>query len=186
MSHITRYRMHQRILSLWPDAARDIDVLGVNGLGEYRKIVGPGCRVTETSYPEVDLLALPYAAESFDLVTCEQTLEHVRNPFLAVGEIHRTLRSGGRAIITTVAAFPYHGAENFGDFWRFMPDGLRLLCSQFAEIIQLETWGGPLAMSRVFAQDTSRRGERVASHNAAEAMRDDRNLPVVVWAVVRK
>lgn len=185
-SHITRYRMHRRILACWPELIVGKDVLGINGLGVYRDLLGPDCQVTETQYPDVDLLALPYLEGEFDLVTCEQTIEHVRDPFQAVREIHRVLRDDGRAIITTVAAFPYHGEANFGDFWRFTHEGLRLLCSPFREIVQLETWGGVQAMARIFSSDSARRREKVTEHNMVEAMRDDKKYPAVVWAVVRK
>ena len=47
---------------------------------------------------------LPFADNSFDLVTCTETLEHVRDVQLALSEIRRVLRPGGRLALTTPAA----------------------------------------------------------------------------------
>jgi ubiquinone/menaquinone biosynthesis C-methylase UbiE len=47
---------------------------------------------------------LPFADNQFDLVTCIETLEHVRDVQLALSEIRRVLRPGGRLALTTPAA----------------------------------------------------------------------------------
>ena len=47
---------------------------------------------------------LPFGDNEFDLVLCAETLEHVRDVQLALSEIRRVLRPGGRAAITTPAA----------------------------------------------------------------------------------
>ena len=47
---------------------------------------------------------LPFADNSFDLVTCIETLEHIRDVQLALSEIRRVLRPGGRVALTTPAA----------------------------------------------------------------------------------
>jgi ubiquinone/menaquinone biosynthesis C-methylase UbiE len=44
---------------------------------------------------------LPFADNEFDLVTCIETLEHVRDVQLALSEIRRVLRPGGRLALTT-------------------------------------------------------------------------------------
>jgi SAM-dependent methyltransferase len=46
-----------------------------------------------------DLLQLPYADSRFDVVMCNHVLEHVSDDRRALGEIHRVLRPGGRAIL---------------------------------------------------------------------------------------
>jgi ubiquinone/menaquinone biosynthesis C-methylase UbiE len=47
---------------------------------------------------------LPFPDNAFDLVTCIETLEHIRDVQLALSEIRRVLRPGGRLAITTPAA----------------------------------------------------------------------------------
>jgi len=43
---------------------------------------------------------LPFENESFDLIVCSETIEHLLNPDNLLHEIHRTLRLGGTFILT--------------------------------------------------------------------------------------
>jgi ubiquinone/menaquinone biosynthesis C-methylase UbiE len=47
---------------------------------------------------------LPFDDNSFDLVLCAETIEHVRDVQLALSEIRRVLVPGGRLALTTPAA----------------------------------------------------------------------------------
>lgn len=49
--------------------------------------------------------ALPFAARSYDLVTCNMVLEHHPDPGVALAEVRRILRPGGRAILHTPNLF---------------------------------------------------------------------------------
>jgi len=51
-------------------------------------------------YPDVDMLALPYAGRTFDLVVHSDTLEHVRRPIDGLAECRRVLRPGGMCAFT--------------------------------------------------------------------------------------
>ena len=54
-------------------------------------------------------------------------LEHVEgNPFAPVRESLRVVRPGGAIVHTTCLLNPVHREP--GDFWRFTPDGLALIC----------------------------------------------------------
>ena len=58
---------------------------------------------------------LPFGDNEFDLVTCIETIEHVRDVQLAFSEIRRVLRPGGRLAMTTPASSRWrvmlHGIE---------------------------------------------------------------------------
>jgi ubiquinone/menaquinone biosynthesis C-methylase UbiE len=47
---------------------------------------------------------LPFSDNEFDLVVCIETLEHIRDVQLALSEIRRVLRPGGRLALTTPLA----------------------------------------------------------------------------------
>lgn len=83
---------------------------------------------------------LPFKDASFEVVVCSEMLEHADDPRRVISEIGRVLKPGGRVILTTRFAFPIHDAPN--DYWRFTPNGLRKLFSQF-EVIEVATDGGP-------------------------------------------
>src|SRR3989304_1145196 len=44
--------------------------------------------------------SLPYPSGSFDFITCIEGLEHLENPFNAIREFHRILKSGGRIYLS--------------------------------------------------------------------------------------
>jgi SAM-dependent methyltransferase len=71
---------------------------------------------------------------TFDLILCTEVLEHTNNPFNVVAEIHRILKSGGVAAISTPFNFRIHGP--LPDNWRFTVHGLKVLFSEF-EILEL-------------------------------------------------
>jgi methionine biosynthesis protein MetW len=47
-----------------------------------------------------DASTLPFHGESFDLAVCVEVLEHLFAPQLAVAEMYRVLRPGGRAVVS--------------------------------------------------------------------------------------
>lgn len=76
----------------------------------------------------------------FDYVVCTEVLEHVLQPFDAVDEIRRMLRSGGRLFLSTPFDFRIHGP--LPDCWRFTEHGLRALLREF-EIEELAGLDAP-------------------------------------------
>jgi ubiquinone/menaquinone biosynthesis C-methylase UbiE len=46
-----------------------------------------------------DVVAMPFGAESFDLIICQAAFKNFRQPVAALDEMHRVLRSGGLAVI---------------------------------------------------------------------------------------
>lgn len=71
----------------------------------------------------------------YDFIVCTEVLEHTRQPFAAVDNLFRMLRSGGLVFVTTPFNFRIHGP--LPDCWRFSEHGLRELFKRF-ELIELE------------------------------------------------
>lgn len=72
-----------------------------------------------------DVMSLPLADASVDVVVAEHVLEHVLDPVRAAREIERVLRPGGLVVATAPFAFPWHGAPI--DFFRMTASGMRAL-----------------------------------------------------------
>lgn len=74
---------------------------------------GPG---VDSLYDAENLEA--FASASFGTVLCLETLEHVRNPQVAVSEMWRMLGAGGYFVISSQMNMPVHWPV---DYWRFTP-----------------------------------------------------------------
>ncbi len=79
--------------------------------------------------PAADLLgpveALPVEDGSFDVVLCNQVLEHCDDPAQAVRELRRVTAPGGRVLASTHGVQVYHPSPN--DLWRWTHAGLERL-----------------------------------------------------------
>ena len=84
--------------------------------------------------------------ETYDVIVCTMVLEHVPNPFLAVSELRRILKTGGRLLVIVPSAFPYHITREYKDYWRFMPDSLTLLFQSGFKEVKFERFGNRLSV----------------------------------------
>ncbi len=89
--------------------------------------------ITQNAWNDIDvlgnILCMPSTFDnSFGVVLLMDTLEHITDPFLAFRKISQILTPGGIFICSTVASWVQH--DHPADYWRFMPDGLKLLCKQ--------------------------------------------------------
>lgn len=84
---------------------------------------GPGVDRVE------DLRGLSYADGSVGTALCLDTLEHCADPLAACRELERVLAPDGVCVLSSVMFFPVHGYPQ--DFWRFTPEGMRLLLEPF-------------------------------------------------------
>jgi hypothetical protein len=81
---------------------------------------GPGVDRVE------DLRALRFADGEVGTALCLDTLEHCADPIAAARELRRVVSpTRGTVLISSVMLMPIHGYPS--DYWRFTPDGLRLL-----------------------------------------------------------
>jgi SAM-dependent methyltransferase len=121
----------QRTLDLLPAGARILDV-GAGG----RRITPDIVTFDAVAGSNVDVVGdihhLPIPDESFDCVFCTGTLEHVADPWQAMEEIHRVLKTGGIVHIDVPFIQGYHADPT--DYWRFTLEGLRLLARSFKEL----------------------------------------------------
>jgi SAM-dependent methyltransferase len=92
----------------------------------------------DASYrPDVvaDIQALPFADNSLEAVLCFDVLEHVERPWLAVAELHRTMKPGAPCILAVPFLWAYHAAPgHYHDYWRFSADALRSLFKDFSSV----------------------------------------------------
>lgn len=89
-----------------------------------------------------DILAIPVADESVDLILCTEVLEHVSEPILVVSEFARLLKPGGRLLVTAPLGSglhqePYHYYGGYTPHWY-----QRFLTAAGFEHILIEPNGG--------------------------------------------
>jgi SAM-dependent methyltransferase len=89
----------------------------------------------------MDICATTLTNHTFDVVICTEVLEHTLDPFSAVKEIHRILKPGGVAYVTTPFNFRIHGPAP--DCWRFTETGLKHMFRIFKRVHISEVIGGP-------------------------------------------
>lgn len=85
-----------------------------------------------------DAHRLPLAASSVDHVLLFEVIEHLRNPEIALAEIARVLRPGGRLLMTVPFLYPVHDAPH--DYQRYTEHGLKrdLIAAGF-QVTELRT-----------------------------------------------
>lgn len=103
--------------------------------------------------PNIDYVgsveAIPEVDNTFDLVISQEVLEHVQNPSLAMTEIKRVLKIGGKCYIQLPFTIGYHPCPN--DYWRFTKQGLiSLIESSGLEVIEVgESVGSATGFYRI-------------------------------------
>lgn len=74
---------------------------------------------------------IPLGDGAFDVVLCNQVLEHCDDPARAVAELRRVTAAGGRVLASTHGVQVYHPSPQ--DLWRWTHSGLRRLFADSAE-----------------------------------------------------
>jgi SAM-dependent methyltransferase len=91
-----------------------------------------------------DVKDIPRPDASYDVVICMAVLEHVDKPWVAMDEIYRVLRPGGKLLMYVPFLYPYHAMPGYyGDYFRYTEDGIRSLCSAF-ESVEVASVRGPV------------------------------------------
>ena len=138
---------------------------------------------TSLDYPAFDLCA-PLAAEQagrYDVVVCEQVLEHVVDPYAAAANLSALCRPGGHVVVSAPFLIRVHELPEWGlaDYWRFTPRGLRTLLERTGlEVETLGTWGNRDCVLGNL--------DRWPAYRRWHSLRNEPDLPVQVWAFARR
>ncbi len=163
-------------------------ILGISGIKNFYPLMNmKDVELNEVDYPEVDMQNLPYKDNSFDFVISDQVIEHLENPKKAIRESYRVLRSGGIAAHATCFMNYVHPCPE--DFWRFSPDALKYLCTDFSKIIQCEGWGNRVAILLCLISNRFRFlniPESKISMRRKIATWNEKKYPIVTWIIARK
>ena len=90
-----------------------------------------------TDMPEVP-------ADRYDTVVCQQVLEHVPRPWMALAEFHRVLKPGGKVVLSVPHLSRRHELPH--DYFRYTQEGLAtLLRDSGFEVLELRPYGGVLS-----------------------------------------
>jgi SAM-dependent methyltransferase len=133
------------------------------------------------AYPHFDVCApLDPDHQRYDVVLCEQVLEHVVDPCAAVANLRRLCAPGGHVIVATPFLLRIHELPIYAmyDYWRFTPRGLRTLLEHAGlEVLKVDSWGNRGVVIGNF-RDWAR-------YRPWHSLRNEPDLPVQVWAVCR-
>ena len=136
----------KRMLSVFEPTATTLLDVGC-GRGEWLRIVQKekglavtGCDVFEEplgsgyEYKQGMIEALPFEDRSFDIVTCNHTIEHLRDPQKAIAELKRVARKQ-LIIVTPKQRYFYYTMDLHLVFFPLKNDLLRLLKMEKAEVV---------------------------------------------------
>ena len=142
-SHLTRYYVYKHLSTFAEPRSKDLKVLSISGSQYLGRLLGfDDKQIKNVSYPEFNVLNLPFRDGEFDAVVSDYVLEHIEgSPQSAIDEMFRILRPNGVLLLTTNLIYPVHAAPN--DYWRFTPDALVLLTKQHGDILDVGGWGNP-------------------------------------------
>jgi SAM-dependent methyltransferase len=189
LAHVTRLSMYQALSGmLSPHDGVDKACLCISNSQLLAKMLGLiRSKLVVANYPEHDLVSLAFADNTFDFCISDQVLEHVEgNPFKAVSESLRVVKKGGYVAHTTCLINEIHGAP--GDFWRFTPDGLKLLVKEGGgEVVSADGWGNQAVNTymrlgfrfRAIPNNPKNPIYQLATHNETK-------IPISTWIIAKK
>jgi len=135
------------------EIAKEKKVLDVGGAGGFRKTLNDfgaefigeyiSLDIDPGKNPDIvgDAHNLPVSDSEFDAILCISVIEHLKNPFQAVSEMHRVLKPGGKAFFHIPFLYPFHGYTDCPDYFRFTQQGIKELFKDFTEIRIVRTSG---------------------------------------------
>ncbi len=164
-----------RIDSLSPPHLRAAEISGATHADR------PWREYTSLMHPDFDLCAPVSEPGRFDVVICEQVLEHVPDPFLAAANLRQLCAPGGHVIVSTPFLVRVHELPAYGmrDYWRFTPRGLRTMLEQIGlQVDEVGSWGNRDCVIGNF--------DRWPAYRWWHSLRNEPDLAVQVWAFARR
>ena len=163
-----------RIEALGPSTHTAVEISGASHAGrDWREY-------TVLDYPEFDICAPLTEERRFDVVICEQVLEHVEDPWKAAENLCGLCVADGLVIVSTPFLIKVHELPDLGmfDYWRFTPRGLRLLLERAGlEVESVGSWGNRQALVGNIRTWSARR--------PWHSLRNEPGVPLQVWAFAR-
>lgn len=108
----------QQTYGVWPADMHILHFAPEAGFSEFfrslRGVRYVGCDLQpcpERGLEQVDILNIPHADNTFDLIVCIHVLEHIRDDLRAIRELQRCLKPGGKLLL----AVPIYGKTTFDD-----------------------------------------------------------------------
>jgi SAM-dependent methyltransferase len=139
----------------------------------------PWKRFESLSYPDFDLCAPLGDRGEFDVVICEQVIEHVPDPCAAAANLRRLCAPGGHVIVSTPFLIRVHELWGMEDYWRFTPRGLRTLLERAGLAVDtVGSWGNRGSIAGNL--------DGWPAYRRWHSLRDEPDLPVQVWAFARR
>lgn len=135
-------RSRRLIFSGWLNkiSSKSVTVLDIGGryqpykpllLGRIHKYIAIDLIRTPLVSVLADGGALPFSAESFDIVIATQVMEYIREPFAAVRQIHAVLKPGGVLLSSFPGCTPWISDS---EIWRFTRPGLAAMLAPFERV----------------------------------------------------
>jgi SAM-dependent methyltransferase len=164
-----------------------LDAVEISGWGRR----AAGWRSFEQlNYPEFDLCRST-APRQYDVVLCEQVLEHVVDPVAAVRNLFALTRPGGRLIVDTPFMLRVHGSP--GDHWRYTKEGMSILLDAAGfQDVETFSWGNRACIKADMFPHVPYRilkphmGGHWRAYRPWHSLRNEPEFPVVVWAYARR
>lgn len=141
----------------------------------------PWKRYASLMFPEFDLCAPLAESGGFDVVICEQVLEHVEDPWAAAANLRDLCTPGGHVIVSTPFLIRIHELALFAmrDYWRFTPRGLEKLLEQSGlEVDAMGAWGNRQCVVGNFSS--------WSAYRRWHSLRNEPDFPVQVWAFAHR
>ncbi|MEO8234802.1 MAG: methyltransferase domain-containing protein [Flavobacterium sp.] len=91
----------------------------------------------------INITAIPFGNNEIDNYIMVSMLQHVDEPFVAINEVKRTLKPGGKILIINAFSHPICDEK---DYWRFGEDAYHSFFKEEFEIIKIFYLGGKFSM----------------------------------------